>query len=278
MFLTMRSHTKGFHMQADRSRALRLSLILGTVAVGCSDDEEHSSRLPYAPNETVIIGSGRATVGSTPSGDACLDIPGGECVRPQNECGEAAYADVVINGGGDVNQIICLPVEGDLIIVDVEDGVAVLPDNGAVVILDDGDLLADVVVQGNRGVIYGDSPAEAVIDGDLDLRGNESIVRGVTVTGDVTFDGNDAELYYCVIHGDVILKGNENFVSNCTIFGSIIGSGNEDRVLDNYVAGIITFSSQPEECRDNMSFEDTDDDWLLDEAEADAAEPLACGS
>ena len=62
-----------------------------------------------------------------------------------------------------------------------------------VVILDDRDLDADVVVEGNRGVIYGDSPAEAVIDGDLTFRGNESTVRGVTITGDVTFDGNLAD-------------------------------------------------------------------------------------
>lgn len=41
-----------------------------------------------------------------------LVIAGSEWVRPQNECGEGAYADVIINNGGDVNQIVCLPVEG----------------------------------------------------------------------------------------------------------------------------------------------------------------------
>lgn len=38
----------------------------------------------------------------------------------------------------------------------------------------------------------------------------------------------------------------------------------------------MTFSGQPAERRDNMSFEDSDDDGLLDEAEIDAAEPLTC--
>jgi hypothetical protein len=145
-----------------------------------------------------------------------------------------------------------------------------------VVILGDAHLAGNLTVEGNRGVIYGDSPAETVIDGDLELRGNESIVRGLTVTGDVEFDGNTAELYYCVILGDVVLKGNENFVSNCTIFGSVRSSGNEDRVVNNLVQGEITFSGDPEECQANLHFEDRDDDGVLDEAEAEAATPLDC--
>jgi len=61
-----------------------------------------------------------------------------------------------------------------------------------------------------------------------------------------------------------------------TLRKSIIGSGNDDRVFSNFVAGSVGFSGDFEECRDNLRFEDTDEDGLLDEAEAEAGEALTC--
>jgi hypothetical protein len=250
--------------------------VAAVLASACGDDDGPASRLPYDPDETVIIGADGTEFHNSPSGTGCIELASGGCVRPQEPCGEGTYADVLLDSGGDVNEIVCLPVESDTLIIDVEDGVATVPGNGAVVILDDRDLLSDVRVDGNRATIYGDSPAEAVIEGELTLRGNESTVRGVTVTGDVTFDGNAAELYYCVVYGDIILRGNENFISNCTIFGSIVGSGNQDRVISNFVQGSIRFDGPVDECRDNQRFTDNDGDLFLDEAEAVAAEPADC--
>jgi len=248
-------------MRKTRLRTAHLCLLAGVlpaVLAGCGDDDDDGTVFPYRPNETVVIGPAGDVTERTPDGDACIDLPSGDCARPQRDCGNGARADVLLDGEGGLIDTICLPGEVEIGLVYVEDGKAVVPDNGAVVILGRQDLLGDLVVEGNESVIYGESPAETVLDGDLELRGNESIVRGVTVTGDVAFDGNSAQLYHCVVFGDVVLKGNENFISNCTIFGSIHGSGNEDRVIHNYVQRTIEFSGAPAECRDNLLFEDAD--------------------
>lgn len=264
-------------MQANRARATCFRISVAALLSACGDDDGASrSRLPYDADKTILIGADGTDVQSTPSGTACIDLTNGECVQPQRECGEDAYADVLLDSQGEVIDVVCLPTNATTPIVAVEDGSATLTDDGAVVILDPADRQGSIVVKGNEAILYGDSPAKTVIDGDLTLQGNESTVRGVTVTGDLKFEGNSAELYYCVIHGDVVLKGNNNFISNCTIFGSIIGSGNDDEIVSNYVDGSITLGGSPDECRDNRIFTDADKDMSLDAAEATAAKPLEC--
>jgi hypothetical protein len=245
------------------------------VLLACGDNGV-GSRFPYVPGETVLISRSGDEVERTPSGDACIELDDGDCIRPQEDCDADDHADVLLDADGKHIVTICLPDERDIGLIYADDGTAVIPDNGAVVILDDAELDGDVVVEGNRGIIYGDSPELTTLDGNLDLRGNETVVRGVTVTGDVEFHGNKAELYYCVVYGDVVLKGNENFISNCTIFGSIIGSGNEDTVINTFVQGEITFSGAPDQCRDNLRFEDSDRDLLIDDKELADAERVAC--
>jgi hypothetical protein len=250
-------------------------LLLGLMA--CSRDESPGRGLPYRPATTVVIGAdSNSEVYGTPAGDACVELDGNQCLRPQRECGPGAYADVLLDHDGNVVEVVCLPVEDTTPIVDVRGGVARIPDNGAVVRLDGPARRGDITVQGNTAVVYGDSPAKVVIDGDLMLRGNTSTVRGVTITGNVEFEGNTAALYYCVVYGDVILRGNENLVSNCVIHGSIRSSGNEDRLIANYLTGAIRVEGAPDECRDNRLFTDTDRDRILDDAERTDARPLEC--
>lgn len=249
-------------------------IFLAAASAGCGSGDDGLA-LPYMPNETMIIGPEGTDVEGTPSGDDCIQVVDGECVQPQDECGDGAYADVLLDSDGEVIETVCLPIEPDTVLVEVEDGVATVPDNEAVVDLGYG-FDGDVRVEGTGGVLYGDSPDETVIDGNLELRGSETLVRGVTVTGDVDFKGNAAEFYYCVVHGDVVLTGNSNLVSNCVIFGSILGSGNEDELISNYVTGEIRVGGEARECRDNHRFEDADEDGVLDEEEIDEAEPIDC--
>jgi hypothetical protein len=253
-------------------------VVLCVALSGCDDDDDAAGpgRFPYEADKTEVIGGDSRDVHDTPAGDECIELDGVACVKPQDECGDDATADVLLDSNGEVIEIVCLPDEEGVVIIDAEDGEVVLDDDGAVVIVEDEDLDGNVVVEGNSAVIYGDSPEETVIEGNLNLKGNEAIVRGLTVTGDVTFEGNESQFYYCVVHGDVVLKGNKNFVSNCTVFGSIRSSGNEDDVISNLVEGTIELGGAPRECRDNRHFVDENDNNVVDPDELDAATPLDC--
>ncbi len=254
-------------------------LITGVLCLSaCGPDDVSSSRAPYNDNETAVIVGDDVTISETPDGDACIELEGGMCITPQEECGEDARVDVFLDDDGEVIEIVCYPTQGEATLVETEDGTVSVGDNGAVVILDEEDLGGDLVVEGNRGVIYGDSPEETVIAGNVNLKGNESTVRGVRIQGDAVFEGNNARLLYCVIEGDVIFKGNDNLITNCTVFGEIRGDGNEDEIVANNVQGAITIGGQPARCDDNRAFVDSDDDFVLSDEEFDASTPLDCGS
>lgn len=95
-------------MLATRLHAACFALVLTVVASACGDDDA-PSRFPYDPDETVIVGAEGAQVQNAPSGDACIEIASGACVQPQNQCGEGAYADVLLDSTGDVNQSFAFP-------------------------------------------------------------------------------------------------------------------------------------------------------------------------
>ena len=88
-----------------RSRGFRTSIlaagvVFGAVAASACGGSEGSppsgNDTPYTsdPNKTVVVGGGSPSVAATPSGEGCITLPSGECVRPQDECKAGERADI----------------------------------------------------------------------------------------------------------------------------------------------------------------------------------------
>jgi hypothetical protein len=278
-----------------RSLSLAASVVAlvlagSTVALlpGCGSDESTADTgttnpYPYDKNKTVVIGpNGETQEVVTPAGDDCLVLAGdkGECSRPQNECGEGARADVVIDAKGKVVAVFCYPVDGTPVSTVPEEGADhVGAENKEVVVIDgkdDGvDVTGDVDITGNNVVVYGSDPATSIIGGDLNVAKNNGTVRGVRILGDVHIDGNNTALVDCIVDGDVIITSNNDAVVTCTVFGKIVVSGNNNQLYYNDVAGSISGEAKNLACEGNRAFADTNEDKLVTEDELGA--PLTCG-
>ena len=145
----------------------------GAGACGGNDPPPPPSD-PYtsAPATTVVVGDGKGgAVYGTPSGDGCIKLPSGECVKPQDKCGDGARADVVVDSSGKVVAIVCYPADEAPTPVDDDGDVALGKGNKAVVSIDgadDGvDVAGDVTSSGNNVTVYGQGAGVSVIGGKI---------------------------------------------------------------------------------------------------------------
>jgi hypothetical protein len=245
-----------------------VSLCLIVTALGCGEADK-PRQLPYDPDETTIIGGGDGT--AAPAGDArTVNTPDGEdcvnlditCVQPQDECGDDGTADVIVDNDGTVLYVACYPQDG-VSVEEFEGPVEDLPNNAVLVIdgdVDGADVVGDVTIDGNNITVYGNGPDVSVIDGNLDIAMNNSIVRGVRITQDVTISKNNGTLIDCVIEGNLTITGENVNVALCEVWG-------ETHVLANnavFVANV--FGSEPvidanmKACNNNTLFSDDNDD------------------
>lgn len=248
----------------------RVSLCFFVLALGCGSSDP-KRELPYAPDETTVIGGGSNSglptgdyqVVSTPDGKSCVMIDEFECLQPQNECGDDGTADVIVDNDGTVLYVACYPQDG-VSVEDFEGPIGELPNNAVLVIdeADDGaDVMGDLTIDGNNITVYGHGPDVSVIDGNLDIAKNNSIVRGVRITQDVTISKNNGTLIDCVIEGDLTITGLNVNVALCEVWG-------QTRVLaNNAVLVANAFASAPEvtattvkACNNNVLFSDENDD------------------
>lgn len=244
--------------------ALALSGLVGCGSVG----------FPGGDNRTVIIGPDGTVVSGTPSGNDCLTLPSGECIRPQQQCGTGAHAEVVIGTDGKVQDIVCYPDKADSYTV-VSNQPTATVDNKGILVLDgsvDGpDVAGNLTVAGNNAIVYGQGPGASVVGGNVDVVYNNGIVRGITVLGDVTFIGNDSTFYYCVIYGNVTIQSNNNVLSACDIYGNVrvIGNNNELRALR--IQGTVTVQGGGTVCSADVRFTDANANKLIEPVELGGA-------
>lgn len=240
-------------------------LIVTALACGDADPKR---KVPYNADETTVIGAGPNGPGdvyvvTTPDGEECVELDADVCVSPQEECGEDGTADVLVDNDGTVLYVACYPPEDSVSVEDFEGPVEELPNNAVLVLdgEDDGvDVMGDVTIDGNNITVYGEGPDVSVIDGNLDIAKNNSIVRGVRILEDVTISKNNGTLIDCVIEGNLTITGENVNVALCEVWG-------ETHVLANnavFVANV--FGSQPvidakmKACNDNTLFSDDNDD------------------
>lgn len=205
---------------------------------------------------TTVVGDGKGgSAFVTPDGkDGCVDIAG-ECVKPQDECGPDARADVIVDAAGKVIEVICYPDEGTPPTVDENGDVDLDKKNKGSVSVDgddDGvDIEGDVTSAGNNVVVYGEGPDVSVIGGSVTATGNNFVLRGVTVKGGVNITANNGAIVLSVIEGDVVYTGNNFVMAETIVLGNVRITGNNAKLVGNSVAGTITIDGKESICDGN---------------------------
>lgn len=259
---------------------LSLLALLTLVLAACSSDDNATSRVPWNDNETTVIGqTGDVSAYQTPSGDGCLidaDTAEVTCIQPQVTCTDETTADVVVDEAGNLLDVVCIPPDVDAVeAIDLQDGEIDQTSNSTALVFEqDGVYEGDLAVDGNNVVLYGLGPDEAQIDGDLHVTGNNAIIRGITITGDLRLDKNNAVVVYCRVLGDVYLDKNNTRMSGCEVHGKVIVNDNNTALYGNRIAGGIENGGQGTTCEDNVSFDDANDDGVVQDEEL--GDPLSC--
>jgi hypothetical protein len=252
------------------------------ILLGCGDDDGAPRYgTPWVPGNANVFGnaSGPAVRYDFPDSDECIvppDVEVDTCERARQECEPGSAADVVVDEGGNVLHVVCLPPHIDHVEpVDLEDGVIDQTSNNVALVFESegGTLEGDLLVNGNNVVLFGDSPADAVIDGDLTLTGNNTIARGITVTGNVNVLLNNTVMVYCVIHGDLFIGANNTVVSGCDVFGNVVVTGLNTELYGLHIQGNLDvgpLAGLNLRCEGLKSFVDADEDGVVDEGEVGA--------
>ena len=253
--------------------------VYGVVALGllsaCGDGSPRDET-PYQLRQALVIGDdegGRIT-------EVDADCEDAECEAVLERCGSDAYADVVLDEGGEVADVLCY--RGNVHVVEIgQDAVeTATAGNNTVLVFDDvadgSDVTGDVVLRGNNAIVYGQGADVSVIGGSLAIEKNNAIVRGVTIQGDVTIDKNNTQLSHVVIEGNLTVNSNNVTLVESTVHGSVSILGNNAVLVENRLAGVDALSAKNLTCNGNVSFDDADEDGVVDDTELGAA--IACDS
>jgi hypothetical protein len=255
------------------------SVLVVTVACGGSDDGGLTGdNTPYTsdPGKTVVVGgAGSGAVSATPSGQECVTLASGECVKPQTQCKDTERADVIVDSAGKVVSIVCYPADANPTPVDAGGNLELGKGNKEVVSVA-GQVTGNVTSSGNNVTVYGDGPDASIIGGNVTATGNNFAMRGVTVKGNVEVTGgNNAVLVLCRIEGNVRIVGNNNVIAQCDILGDLTIEGVNNVIVANHVGGTISVSDAKNlVCDGNTAWSDANSNKVFDAGEAGAA--LTC--
>jgi hypothetical protein len=252
-----------------------------SLTPGCGGDDDDGVAYPYAKNSARLVEKDADEVVVEAEPNACIVHKGNACIKTAEHCPSGFTAvDLHLDANGNVLAAVCYPTDVYTVeSVDTIDGSDLKIDNNEVVALDAADDGADVegglVAEGNNAVIYGHGADVAVIKGDVDLRGNNIILRGLRVEGSVELHLNNGSLSNCVITGDLIISGNNELVAGCDVFGKVTIRGNNSYLVNNDIQGGVGQTGMNTRCAGNAAFSDANQNGLVDPGERGAA--IACG-
>lgn len=244
-------------------------LVLGGVAA-CGGSEAEAD-VPYQLGQAMVIGDTKG--GELEAVDASCDTA--ECEAVLERCGPRSFADVVLDEDSEVLDVLCYKPNVTVVEIGVDAVDTASAGNNTVLVLDaedDGaDVTGDVVLEGNNTIVYGEGPALSVIGGNLAIDKNNAIVRGVRVHGDVTITKNNTKLAFCQIDGNLTVVGNNTTLAECVVHGEVQIEGNNTVLVQNQLADDSPVLGKTQRCNGNVSFDDENEDLVVDENELGAA-------
>lgn len=230
-------------------------LFASSLALACGSDD---GGFVWEPDTVVFHQPDGSRTEAHIEGE-CAEFDGDLCFDPSEECGSRGAAEVYVDDEGQVLEVICFPSvdEGNANVVVASGGTAEAePGNNDILVLEgDADAPAysgDLDLEPNNVTIWGDDPATSVLDGDLTINGNNTLVSGVTITGDVVIAFNEARFSNCVIEGDLTITGNGAKVAGCLVRGDVVVVGNNSELTLLEVEGSFEDGGMNTECVDSQ--------------------------
>lgn len=233
------------------------------LTLACSSDPDVAT--PYQPGDITVLGE---ALGGRPER---IEQCGDECATVDDECGDEAAADVVLDAHGDVADVICYEQDVNVQTVSIDRVETAEAGNKTVLVLDgvdDGaDVAGNVTISGNNSTVWGEGPDVSVIGGTLKITKNNAVVRGVRIHGDVAVTKNNAQFSMCVIEGDLTVTGNNATFADCVILGDVKIAGVNTVLAQNRFAKSYEIGGKNLTCNENFAFTDADEDGEFDDSE-----------
>ena len=121
-------------------------------------------------------------------------------------------------------------VGGEIVeIPTVSDPTQALNTDDTIVFFEDGVHVGNLVIEGENVILFGEGFAEhsVVVDGNVEVRGGQVRIRGVTITGDLTVLVNNFGMSFSVVQGATQLNGQAiSFLRNVFCQGANVPSSN----------------------------------------------------
>lgn len=193
--------------------------------------------------------TGLAVLGDLDAGDLDLVFPGAALPFAIQTAGDV-YDLAVAHDGSQVALYPGFPIRygvgGDIITIATDgDATEALNTDSTIVFFEDGIHVGDLVIEGGDVILYGDSfdGEPVVVDGNIEVRGGDVRIRGVTITGNLTVFGNGFGMSFSVVQGQTQLNGQAiSFLRNVFCQGANVPSSNA-ALYDNQ--GLPPFDAPP---------------------------------
>lgn len=226
------------------------------LVLACSSEEGAST--PYAPGDITVLGSNLG--GEFKHRSECGD----ECETLDDECGDDAAADIILDADGHVADVICYEQDVSVETVSIDKVTSAEAGNKTVLVLDgaaDGlDVEGNVTLSGNNATLWGEGADVSEIGGSVKIEKNNAIVRGVRIHGDVAVTKNNAQFSMCVIEGDLTVTGNNTTIADCVVLGAVKIAGVNTVLVQNRFGSEYEIGGKNLTCNENYVFVDADED------------------
>lgn len=233
------------------------------MVFACSSED--GAGTPYAPGDITVLGSNLG--GEFKHLNECGD----ECESVDDECGDDAAADVVLDEDGEVADVICYEQDVNVETVNIERVESAEAGNKTVLVLDgvaDGlDVEGDVTISGNNATLWGEGVDVSEVGGSVKIEKNNAVVRGVRIHGDVAVTKNNAQFSLCVIEGDLTVTGNNTTIADCVVLGAVKIAGVNTVLVQNRFGSAYEIGGKNLTCNENHVFVDADEDGSFDDGE-----------
>ena len=177
--------------------------------------------------------TGLAVMGDLDAGELDLVFPGAALSFTIQTEGDVYDLSVAHDG----SQVALYPgfpirygVGGDILTIATDgDATEALNTDGTIVFFEDGVHVGDLVIEGENVILFSNrfDGEPVVVDGNIEVRGGNVRIRGVTITGDLTVFGNEFGMSFSVVQGQTQLNGQAiSFLRNVFCQGVNVPSSN----------------------------------------------------